>query len=176
MKKFFHLLFQARTNVSYVKKFYTSKRPTETSSHYSRGKWSNGIFARTGRRERICRFHIKSTHQEFLWSNLSGQPKNETKSQLSSEKINLPKEPSNNKRKITHQESVRPSKYPRQENIIDPVDNEQFFNDIQKHENHDKAFIEFSQQYGEPWRDDKRLKQHLSQIKDQEIRGRRTRT
>ena len=67
---------------------------------------------------------------------LSGKPKNETKTQLSPNKIDLPKEPSNIKRKITHQESVRPSKYPRHKNIIDPVDNEQFLNDIQKHENH----------------------------------------
>ena len=37
------------------------------------------------------------------------------------------------------------SKYPQQENIIDPVDNEQFLNDIEKQENKDKAFIEFSQ-------------------------------
>ena len=60
------------------------------------------------------------------------------------------------------------------------IDIDRFFEDIQKQENHDKAFIEFSKQYGEPWRDDKQLKQlyktHMSQIRDQEIRGRRTRT
>ena len=73
-----------------------------------------------------------------------------------------------------------PSKYPRPENIIDPDNNEQFLNDIEKQENKDHAFIEFSQRYGEPWRDDEQLKQlyktHMGQIKDQEIRGRRTRT
>ena len=84
--------------------------------------------------------HTKSSSDRTL----SGEPKNETKTQLSLNKIDLPKEPSNIKRKITHQESVRPSEYPRQENIIDLVDNEQFLSDIQKHENHDKAFIEFS--------------------------------
>ena len=46
--------------------------------------------------------------------------------------------------------------------------------------NKDHAFIEFSQRHGEPWDDDEQLKQlyktHMSQIKDQEIRGRCTRT
>ena len=53
-------------------------------------------------------------------------------------------------------------------------------NDIEKQENKDHAFIEFSQRYGESWRDDEQLKQlyrtHMSQIKDQEIQCRRTRT
>ena len=52
--------------------------------------------------------------------------------------------------------------------------------DIQKHANQNNAFIEFSQRYCEPWGDDERLKQpyktHMSQIKDQYIQGRRTRT
>ena len=77
-------------------------------------------------------------------------------------------------------DKVKPSKYSRQENIIDPVDNEQFFKDIQTHENQNHAFIEFSERYGEPWGDDLQLKElyktHMGQIKNQEIRGRRTRT
>ena len=108
---------------------------------------------------------------------------NKTKAQPSSEKMNLPKEsqdPTNLRRKISHQDPVTPSKYPRLENIIDPVDNEQFLKDIENQENQNNAFIEFSQRYGEPWRDDEQLKQlyetHMNQIKDQEIRGRRTRT
>ena len=64
--------------------------------------------------------------------------------------------------------------------LIHADDNEQFLNDIEKQENKDQAFIEFSQRYGEPWRDDERLKQlyktHIAQIKDQYIQGRRTRT
>ena len=107
------------------------------------------------------------------------EPKNYTKTHPSSE----PKEtqqPPNLKRKISHQESVEPSKYPRPENVIDLYDNEQFLNDIEKQENHDHAFIEFSQLYGEPWGDDEHLKQlyktHMGQIKNQEIRGRHTRT
>ena len=114
----------------------------------------------------------------------SDQPLNrKPKAQFSSQKINLSnqtRQPSNLKRKISHQDPITPSKYPRPENIIDSVDNEQFLNDIEKQENKDHAFIEFSQRYGEPWRDDEQLKQlykiHMSQIKDQEIRGRRTRT
>ena len=110
---------------------------------------------------------------------LNRERKNEAKIQLSSE----PKEtqqPPNLKRKISHQASVRPSKYPRQENIIDPDNNDQFLNDIEKQENHDQTFIEFSERYGEPWGDDEQLRQlyktHMGQIKNQYIQGRRTRT
>ena len=110
------------------------------------------------------------------------KPENETETQLSPKKIDLPnqtQQPSNLKRKISHQDPVTFSKYSREENIIDPNDNDQFLNNIQKHENHDQAFLKFSQRYSEPWRDDEQLKQlyktHMSQIKDQEIRGRRTR-
>ena len=95
--------------------------------------------------------------------------KNYTKTHPSSE----PKEtqqPPNLKRKISHQESVKPSKYPRKENVIDPDDNEQFFKDIQKHENQNHAFIEFSKRYEEPWGDDLQLKElyktHMRQIKN----------
>ena len=103
--------------------------------------------------------------------------KNETKTQPSSK----PKETQqsfNLKRKILHQDPVRPSKYLRKENIIDLVNNEQIFKDIQQQENKDKELIEFSQRYGEPWGDDEQQRQlyktHMSQIKDQVIRGRRT--
>ena len=107
------------------------------------------------------------------------EPKNETKTQLSF-KPKESQQPSNLKQKISHQDPGTASKNPRPENIIDPVDNDQFLNDIEKQENKDHAFIEFSQRYAEPWRDDEQLKQlcktYMSQIKDQEIRGRRTQT
>ena len=124
------------------------------------------------------------SHQKVHTKTSSDQPlnrerKNETKAPPSSK----PKEtqhPSNLKRKISHQDPVTSSKYPRQENIIDSDDNDQFLNDIEKQENKDHVFIEFSQRYGEPWGNDEQLKQlyktHMAQIKDQEIRGRRTRT
>ena len=66
------------------------------------------------------------------------------KAQFSSKKIILPnqaQQQSNLKRKISHQESVTPSKYSRPENIIDPIDNEQFLDDIEKQENKDHAFV-----------------------------------
>ena len=128
------------------------------------------------------------SHQKVQTKTFSDQtpdiePKNETKTQLLFKNINLPnqtQQPSNLKRKISHQDPVTFFKCPRPENIIDPIDNDQFLNDIEKQENHDQAFIEFSQRYGEPWHDDEQLKQlyktHVSQIKDQEFRGRHTRT
>ena len=107
------------------------------------------------------------------------EPKNYTKTHPSFEHEET-QQPFNLKRKISHQDPVRASKYSRQENIIDPDDNDQFLNDIQKHENQNHAFIEFSERYGEPWGDDEQLKHlyktHMSQIKDQEIRDRRTQT
>ena len=112
---------------------------------------------KTARKDNLIlhqKVHTKTSSDQFL----NRERKNETKIRPSSE----PKEsqqPSNLKRKISHQDPVKPSKYSRQENIIDPIDYEQFLNDIQKQENHDKAFIEFSKQYGEPWHDDKQLKQ-----------------
>ena len=93
------------------------------------------------------------SHQKVHTKTSSDQPlnrecKNETKTQLSSTKINLPnqtQQPSNLKRKISHQDPVTASKYPRQENVIDPVNNKKFLNDIEKQENKDQAFIVFSQ-------------------------------
>ena len=141
----------------------------------------------------LCSYRMARNDNLFLYQKVHTKsssdqtpkikPKNETKTQLSSKKIDLLKEiqqPSNLKCKIPHQYPVTDSKYPRQENIIDPVDYDQFLNDIQKHENHDQAFSEFSQRYGEPWCDDEQLeelyKTHMSQIKNQEIRSRHTRT
>ena len=107
------------------------------------------------------------------------EPKNYTKTHSSSESKET-QQPPNLKQKISHQESVEPSKYPLQENVIDTDDNEQFFKDIQMHENQNHAFIEFSKRYGEPWGDDLQLKElyktHMGQIKNQEIQGHRTRT
>ena len=63
------------------------------------------------------------------------EPKNKTRTQFSYEKINLPnqtQEPSNLKQKISHQDPVTFSKYPRPENNIDPIDNDQFLNNIKK--------------------------------------------
>ena len=137
---------------------------------------------KTARKDRLVshqKVHTRTSSDQPL----NRKPKNETKAQPSSVKIELPnqtQQPPNLKRKIPHQDPVTPSKYPQPENIIDPVDNYQFLNDIEKQENKDHAFIEVSQRYGEPWCDDEQLKQlyktHMSQIKDQEIRGRRTRT
>ena len=62
------------------------------------------------------------------------EPKNETKTQPSSKPKETQQRPKL-KRKISHQESVRPSKYLRQQNIINPDDNEQFLYDIQDLQN-----------------------------------------
>ena len=133
---------------------------------------------KTARKDKLVshqKVHTKASSDQSL----NRERKNETKTQLSSKSKETQQSP-NLKRKMSHQEAVTPSKYPRLQNIIDPVNNEQFLNDIEKQENKDHAFIEFSEQYGEPWGDDERLKQlyktHMGQIKDQEIRGRRTQT
>ena len=89
---------------------------------------------RTTRKDKLV------SHQKVHTSDqtLNGKPK----TQLLSE----PKEtqqPSNLKRKISHQYPVTSSTYSRQKNIIVPVDSEQFLNDIEKQENKDHAFIEF---------------------------------
>ena len=138
------------------------------------------ISARTRLREKICWFHTKNYTPRSTSSDQVTNRKrdlNETKTQPSS-KPKETQQSSNLKRKISHEESVRPSKCLRQQNIIDPDDNEQFLNYVQKHENQNHAFIEFSQRYGGPWGDDERLKQlyqtHMRQIKDQYIQGRRT--
>ena len=87
------------------------------------------------------------SHQKVHTKTSSNQPLNgKPKAQFSYKKINLPNQTqhlSNLKRKISHQDPIVPSKYPRPENIIDPVDDEQFLNDIEKQENKDHSFIEF---------------------------------
>ena len=137
----------------------------------------NVLFARTRLREKICWFHTKKyTPRLPLIKPLTENLKMKLKlsPHLSLKKLN------NHPTLNQHQDPVRPSKYLRQQNIIDPDNNEQFLNDIQKHKHRNHAFIEFSQRYGEPWRDDEQLKQlyktHMGQIKDQYIQGRRTRT
>ena len=130
----------------------------------------NVIFTRIRLREKICRFHTKKIHTKTSSDQVTNiEPKNETETQPSSEPketqqpTNIepknetetqpssePKEtqqPPNLKRKISHQESVKPSKYLRLQNIIDPVYNEQFLKDIEKQENKNHAFIEFSERY-----------------------------
>ena len=133
---------------------------------------------RTARKDKLIshrKVHTKTSCDQAF----NREHKNETKTQPSS-KPKESQQPSDLKRKISHRDPIMHFKYPRPENIIDTVDNERFLNDIQKHENQNHAFIEFSQRYGEPWGDDVQLKRlyetHMSQIKDQEIRGRRTRT
>ena len=133
---------------------------------------------RTARKDKLIS-HQKVQTKISCDQALNGESKNETKTQPSS-KPKESQQPSDLKRKISHQDPIMHFKYPRPENIIDPVDNEQFLNDIQKHKNQNHAFIEFSQRYGEPCGDDEQLNQlyktHMSQIKDQEIGGRCTRT
>ena len=71
--------------------------------------------------------HTKTSSDQAL----NRDRKNETKAQLSSQPKKC-QQPSNPKRKISHQDPVRPSKYSQIENIIDPVDNNQFLNHIEK--------------------------------------------
>ena len=134
---------------------------------------------RTARKDKLVSYQKVHTKESSDQALNRKRDLNETKTQPSS-KPKETQQPSNLKRKISHQDPITPSKYPRQENIIDPIDNEQFLKDVEKHENQNHTFFEFSQRYGEPWGNDKQLKQlyktHMSQIKDQEIRGRRTRT
>ena len=133
---------------------------------------------RTARKDNLTSHKKVHTSDQTL----NRECRNETKTQFSSKKFDLlkelPQQPFNLKQNISHQDPIAPSKYPRQENIIDPVDNEQSLNYIKKQENKDHAFVEFSQQYREPWSDDEQLKQlykiHMKQIKDQEIKCRRS--
>ena len=136
---------------------------------------------KTARKDKLVshqKVHTKSSSDQAL-----NRKRKESETQPSPKRIKLPKEtqqPSNLKRSISHQDQASSPKYPGSENIIDPDDNEKFFNNIQKQENQYQDLTYFSQQYGEPWPDDEQLKQlyrtYMNQIKDQEIRGRRTRT
>ena len=99
---------------------------------------------RTARKDKLVshkKVHTKGSSDQALNRK---EDLNLTKTQPSS-KPKESQQPSDLKRKISHQDKVRPSKSPRPENNIDPDDNEKFLNDIQKHENQNHAFIEFSQ-------------------------------
>ena len=180
MKKFFSSSLPGKNECELCEKSFTHQKDPLRHQRTIHGEKSFECPLcpyKTVRKDKLVshqKVHTKTSSDQAL----NGECKNETKAQLSS-KPKESQQPSNLKRKISHQLSVRHSKYPRQENIIDPVDNDQFLNDIEKQENQNHAFIEFSKQYGEPWRDEQ-LKQlyktHMSQIKNQEIRGRRTRT
>ena len=164
--------FQARTNVSYARKsLHIEKTYSDIKVPFTERNGLNALLDNLIPHQKV---HTKTSTDQTL-----NRERNETKTQPSS-KPKETQQPSNLKRKISHQDPVRPSKYPRQQNIIDPDDNEKFLNNIEKQENKDQAFTEFSQLYGEPWGDDEQLKQlyktHMDQIKDQEVRGRRTRT
>ena len=68
----------------------------------------------------------------------------DAEAQLSPEKINVSKksqQPSNLKRKITHQGPPSSPKQRRLDNIIVPDDNEQFLNDIEKYKGQDGKFF-----------------------------------
>ena len=159
-------------------KLYTSSRPTQTSTYFSRRE----NIQIPSLPNKIVRKGNLISYQRVRTSDLAlNRKKKASEAQLSPKRINLPKEtqqPTNLKWKITHQESVTPSKHPRLENIIDPGDDEQFSKDIKKiHESKDQAHIEFSE---ELWREDEQLKQlyktHMNQIKDLDIQGHSTRT
>ena len=79
---------------------------------------------KTARKDKLVshqKVHTKTSSDQAL----NGERKNEIKAQPSS-KPKETQQSSNLKRKILHQDPVRSSKYPRQENIIDPADNDQF--------------------------------------------------
>ena len=103
--------------------------------------------------------HTKSSSDQALNRKRKAS---EAEAQLSPKKINVSKEsqqPPSFKQKITHQEPPSSPKQLRRDNIIDPDDNEQFLNDIEKHESQDQALIKLSQQYCEPCHADEQLKQ-----------------
>ena len=77
---------------------------------------------KTARKDKLVshqKVHTKTSSDQAL----NRERNNETKAQPSS-KPKETQQSSNLKRKISHQDPVRPSKYPRQENIIDPDDND----------------------------------------------------
>ena len=97
---------------------------------------------RTARKDKLIshrKVHTKTSCDQAF----NREHKNETKTQPSS-KPKESQQPSDLKRKISHRDPVMHFKYPRPENIIDPVDNERFSNNVEKQENHDHAFGEFS--------------------------------
>ena len=127
-----------------------------------------------------------TTHQRVCTSDQAiNRRQKASEAQQSPKRINLPKEiqqPTNLKRKITHQEPVvfQTSTTRKYYNL---GDNEQFLKDIEIHKSKDQAHTKFSELYREPrepWLQGEQLKQvhktHMNQIKDQDIQGHRTRT
>ena len=136
---------QARTNVSYARKvLFTTDHDLlrhQRTVHGEKLLECPLCPYKTARKDMLIshqNVHTKSSSDQTL----NRERKNETKIQPSS-KPKESQQPSNLKQKISHQDPVTPSKYPRQQNIIDPDDNQQFLNNIEKQENHDQAFIEF---------------------------------
>ena len=120
---------------------HASKRPTQTSTYIHGEKSFECPLCpyKTARKDKLVshqKVHTKTSSDQV--TNI--EPKDYTKTHPSSEPKGTQRS-SNLKRKISHQESVRHSKYPRPENVIDPDHNEQFFKDIEKHENQNHAFI-----------------------------------
>ena len=124
-------------------------------------KHSSVIFAHTKPQERISLCHIrKHTLRYFLIKSLTESVKHpklkhnhHLRKSMSPKKLN--NRPTLNRRSHIKNQLRLPN---RLDNIIDPDDNEQFLKDIEKHESQDQALIKFSQQYGEPWHEDKQLK------------------
>ena len=89
--------------------------------------------------------HQKAHTQSSSDQSLNKKRKaSEVEAHLSPKKINVSKEFqhwSNLKWKITHQEPPSSPKQLRLDNIIDPDGNEQFLNNIEKHESQDQALI-----------------------------------
>ena len=127
--------------------------------------------------------HQKTHIESSSYQSLNRKHKaSQAEAQLSPKKINVSKESqhwSKLKWKITHQEPPSSPKQLRLDNIIDPDHNEQFLNNIEKHESQDQALIKLSEQYCEPWHEDEQLKHlyktHMNQIKDQDNHGGQTR-
>ena len=131
--------------MSHVGKLYTSSRPIQTSTYYSRREnvQMSSLPNKTARKDNL------TSHQRVCTSDLPlNRKRKASEAQLSCiKRINLPKETqqsTNLKQKITHEEPVTPSKHPRLENIIDPDNDEQFLKDIEIHESQDQAHIKFS--------------------------------
>ena len=117
------------------------ERPSQTSTYYS---WRENVQMSSLPNKTVRKDNLTS-HQRVCTSALALKRKQKaSEAQLSSKRINLPIEtqhPTNLKWKITHQESVTPSKHPRLENIIDPSVDEEFLNGIEKHQSQDQVLI-----------------------------------
>ena len=116
-----------------------------------REKRSNAI---SGQQD--CKKDNLTSHQRVRTSDLAlNKKRKSSEAQLSPKRINLLKEtqePSNLKWKITHQESVTPSKHPRLENIIDPGDVNNFQKTLKymkARTKHTPNFQNYPENYGE---------------------------